>query len=202
MEKDKKIQERTIVNRKKILDSAQQLFNTKGYYNTNTKEIAKLAGVSTGSFYNYFPDKLSIFQEIMIIFLNRSYLDLCELAKKLDQQPQIAKATILRFVQNGMDHAYEDVVMFQDFDSIVMANPELNDIQGEFYDKILNEIYTFCNESPYVKQRTENPLVMSRMAYFLVQGTSAFVAKLPDDTDKSEYQEQLVEIVYWYLFGS
>lgn len=202
MEKEKKIQERTIVNRKKILESAKQLFNTKGYYNTNTKEIAKQAGVATGSFYNYFPDKLSIFQEFMIMRLERNYSDLCELIKKLNKHPQMAKETILNYIQSGMEHAYENAVMFQEVDSIILANPKLSDIVRGFYDKIMNEIYTFCRESPHVKQRSANPLVMSRMAYFLVEGTSEFVAKLPEDADKSDYEEQWAEIFCWYLFGN
>lgn len=202
MEKEKKIQERTILNRQKILKAAKHLFNVKGYYHTNTKEIAKEAGVATGSFYNYFPDKLSIFQEIMIIHLERNVADLCELTQNLNEKPDHAKAAIIKYVHNGMNHAFENQVMFQDFDSILLANPELNEIIGEFYNKIMAGIYNFCKDSPHVIKRTANPLVMSQMAYFLVQGTSELMAKLPEDVDKREYEEQLAQIVYWYLFDN
>lgn len=202
MAQEKKIQERTIVNRKKILDSARQLFNEKGYYHTNTKEIAKEADVATGSFYNYFPDKLSIFQEIMIIHLERNYADLCELTKKLNEHPHHAEATIINYVHTGMEHAYENRVMFQDFDSILLANPQLGEIIGAFYNKIMTEIYNFCKDSPHVIKRTANPLVMSRMAYFVIQGTSELMSKQLEDGDKKEYEEQLAQIVYWYLFGN
>jgi len=54
-------QQRSIEKRKKIVEAGFQLFCEKGYHNTNTAEIAKLAGVSTGIVYNYFADKKDIF---------------------------------------------------------------------------------------------------------------------------------------------
>lgn len=54
-------QQRSIEKRKRIIEAGFQLFCEKGYHNTNTVEIAKLAGVSTGIVYNYFMDKKDIF---------------------------------------------------------------------------------------------------------------------------------------------
>ena len=54
-------QKRSIEKKNKIIDTALKLFCEKGYYNTNTAEIAKVAGVSTGIVYNYFNDKKEIF---------------------------------------------------------------------------------------------------------------------------------------------
>lgn len=56
-------QKRSIEKKNKIIDTAFLLFCEKGYYNTNTAEIAKVAGVSTGIVYNYFTDKKEIFLE-------------------------------------------------------------------------------------------------------------------------------------------
>ncbi|MFD1909576.1 TetR/AcrR family transcriptional regulator [Paenibacillus rhizoplanae] len=47
-------QERSIRTKEAIIRAAMQLFSDKGFYQTNTKEIAAAAGVSTGSFYSYF----------------------------------------------------------------------------------------------------------------------------------------------------
>ena len=54
-------QQRSVEKRKKIIEAGFQLFCEKGFHNTNTVEIAKLAGVSTGIVYNYFVDKKDIF---------------------------------------------------------------------------------------------------------------------------------------------
>jgi AcrR family transcriptional regulator len=55
-------QQRSIEKRNRIIEAGFQLFCEKGYHNTNTAEIAKLAGVSTGIVYSYFEDKKDIFK--------------------------------------------------------------------------------------------------------------------------------------------
>lgn len=54
------IQKRSIEKKEKIIESGFELICEKGYYNTNTAEIAKNAGVSTGIVYQYFKDKHDI----------------------------------------------------------------------------------------------------------------------------------------------
>ena len=54
-------QQRAIEKKEKIIDVGFELICKNGYYNTNTAEIAKLAGVSTGIVYQYFKDKHDIF---------------------------------------------------------------------------------------------------------------------------------------------
>ena len=66
---ERKIQQRTVENRKKLLCAAYSLFVNKGYYNTNTKEIARLAGVSIGNFYNYYQDKGEIYCALLEEYL-------------------------------------------------------------------------------------------------------------------------------------
>ena len=57
------IQKRSIEKKEKIIHAGFELICKKGYYNTNTAEIAKVAGVSTGIVYQYFKDKHDILIE-------------------------------------------------------------------------------------------------------------------------------------------
>lgn len=50
--------------RKKIIDTATKLFNEKGYYDTNIKDIAREANIVHSSIYYYFKNKESIAREI------------------------------------------------------------------------------------------------------------------------------------------
>ena len=59
----KPIQKRSIEKKEKIIKAGFELICKKGYYNTNTAEIAKVAGVSTGIVYQYFKDKHDILVE-------------------------------------------------------------------------------------------------------------------------------------------
>ena len=56
-------QKRAIEKKEKIIDAGFNLICENGYYNTNTAEIAKRAGVSTGIVYQYFKDKYDILIE-------------------------------------------------------------------------------------------------------------------------------------------
>lgn len=53
-------QKRAIEKKEKIIEAGFNLICKNGYYNTNTMEIAKEAGVSTGIIYQYFKDKYDI----------------------------------------------------------------------------------------------------------------------------------------------
>lgn len=53
-------QERAIIKFDKIIKAGFKLICESGYYNINTAEIAKEAGVSTGIIYQYFNDKHDI----------------------------------------------------------------------------------------------------------------------------------------------
>lgn len=54
-------QQRAIEKKERIIESGFKLICEKGYYNINTAQIAKKAGVSTGIVYQYFKDKYDIF---------------------------------------------------------------------------------------------------------------------------------------------
>lgn len=62
-------QERSIEKKNKIVKAGYELFSEVGYYNTNTAEIAKRAGVSTGIVYGYFKDKRDILLDVLDIYI-------------------------------------------------------------------------------------------------------------------------------------
>jgi AcrR family transcriptional regulator len=59
-------QKRSIDKRNRILKASRDLFESKGFDHTDSKEIAARAGVSIGTFYSYFQSKTSLLFEIMI----------------------------------------------------------------------------------------------------------------------------------------
>lgn len=66
-------QERSIEKKNKIIEAGYQLFSEVGYYGTNTAEIAKRAGVSTGIVYGYFQDKRDILICVLEIYINKVF---------------------------------------------------------------------------------------------------------------------------------
>lgn len=64
-------QERSIEKKNKIIQAGYELFTEVGYYGTNTVEIAKRAGVSTGIVYGYFQDKRDILICVLKIYIDK-----------------------------------------------------------------------------------------------------------------------------------
>ena len=75
-------QKRSIETKRKIIDASYALFSEVGYYNTNTAEIAKRAGVSTGIVYGYFKDKRDILLEVLELYTDNAYRPILELFDK------------------------------------------------------------------------------------------------------------------------
>ncbi len=66
-------QERSIEKKNKIIEAGYQLFSEVGYYGTNTAEIAKRAGVSTGIVYGYFKDKRDILISVLSVYIEEVF---------------------------------------------------------------------------------------------------------------------------------
>lgn len=109
------IQKRSIEKKEKIISAGFDLICQKGYYNTNTAEIAKAAGVSTGIIYQYFKDKHDILlagiekyaSDIFYPMLNISY-------NKFDKKDlkKVLKSMISKFVENHKlsQEAHEEIM--------------------------------------------------------------------------------------------
>ncbi len=76
-------QERSIEKKNKIVQAGYQLFAEVGYYNTNTAQIAKRAGVSTGIVYGYFKDKRDILLDVLAIYVDNAFAPILEIMDKL-----------------------------------------------------------------------------------------------------------------------
>ena len=49
-----------------IFNAGRELFYSKGFKDTNVSEIAKMAGIGVGTFYNYYSSKEKLFMEVYI----------------------------------------------------------------------------------------------------------------------------------------
>ncbi len=58
-------EERSERSRHQILDAALKLFSTRGFRATSMRDIAQKAHMSTGSVYHQFPDKETVFRELL-----------------------------------------------------------------------------------------------------------------------------------------
>jgi AcrR family transcriptional regulator len=52
-------------NRRAILDAAQETFTEMGYGAASIRDVVRRSGLAAGTFYNYFPDKQSVFRAVL-----------------------------------------------------------------------------------------------------------------------------------------
>ena len=109
------VQKRSIEKKEKIIESGFELICEKGYYNTNTAEIAKNAGVSTGIIYQYFKDKHDIFIEALKKFADNIFYPMLDIPlKNFDKKNlnDIVRKMIDNFIQNHKlsQSAHEEIM--------------------------------------------------------------------------------------------
>lgn len=85
------IQSRSISKKHKIIETAYEVFSEVGYYNANTTEIAKRAGVSTGIVYGYFKDKRDILLYVIDIYIQKVAYPCMDYFEKLSAPVDIEK---------------------------------------------------------------------------------------------------------------
>ena len=65
-----------------------------GYFGTNTAEIAKRAGVSTGIVYGYFKDKRDILLDVLAIYIQNAFSPILEMLDKIS--PPVAPDALVK----------------------------------------------------------------------------------------------------------
>lgn len=182
------IQKRSIEKKEKIIKYGFDLICEKGYYNTNTAEIAKVAGVSTGIVYSYFNDKHDILLEGLKRYANNIFYPSIDFINDINinenNLDEIIRKTISQFVKNhklsqsaheeitAMTHSDKDVANFFHENEIEMTNVIVKLLQKNgFNSKNLKEkvhiviglIDNICHEVVYHKHNDLNYDIMTNI---------------------------------------
>ena len=123
-----------------ILDSAYELFQNRGYYDTKIIDIADTAGIGKGTVYEYFESKDAIFLELFKTKVADSYEHLSELLEKEISCENKIKDYIEFELINSSKYSFNknfiiDLMMKSD----ALRNPELI----ESIHKLVNKKFAF-----------------------------------------------------------
>lgn len=175
------IQKRSIEKKEKIIQAGFELICEKGYYNTNTAEIAKVAGVSTGIVYQYFKDKHAILIEGIRLYANSLFYPMLLIANEniktninKENFSSILRDMINKFIKNhkisktaheeiiAMTHSDQEVAkIFHDSEmemankvtSILLENGFKSENLSEEVHVAIGMIDNLCHEIVYHKHR-------------------------------------------------
>ena len=175
------VQKRSIEKKEKIIKYGFELICEKGYYNTNTAEIAKAAGVSTGIVYSYFNDKHDILLEGLKRYANGIFYPSIEsinnikiTEKNIDE---VIRKIISQFVKNhklsqsaheeitAMAHSDKEVEKLFHENEIEVTNVTVNLLEKNGFNQkdllerthvIIGLIDNICHEIVYHKHKNIN----------------------------------------------
>lgn len=187
-------QKRSIEKRNKIIKKGFELLCEKGYYNTNTTEIAEYADVSTGIIYQYFNDKKEIFIEgikeysnnimfPMIDILNNKNIIINDLDKLLDKMIEkfIETHTLSKKAHEemiAMSHLDNDISEIfnkreiETTEQIVTILSKNNIITENLYEKvhiIIGIVENLCHEIVYHRHKTINYDIMKKEVIKIIE---------------------------------
>lgn len=179
------VQKRSIEKKEKIIKAGFELICEKGYYNTNTAEIAKAAGVSTGIVYQYFKDKHDILVEGIKKYASDIFYPMLNITTniKIDKNNlrEILKNMINAFIENhklsqvaheeimAMTHSDKEIAeFFQENEMAMTTNISNLLLKNGFNSSNLDEkvhiaihlIDDLCHEIVYHKHKDLNYDVM------------------------------------------
>lgn len=132
-------QKRSIEKKARIIEAAFKVFGTKGYYKSDTTDIAREAKLATGTVYAYFKDKKDIFQEaskqfyaLVLQHLEQSF----SLARSF-QDPLLD----LRRIVEDLDALPEQLWEFQkELIGLVSMDEEFKELAGKHREEIIDRI--------------------------------------------------------------
>lgn len=192
-------QERSKQNRDKILEAGLKLFSEKGYYNTTTNEIAKVAGVSIGSLYSYFNDKDAIFLSILDSY-HRKFLSFFH-EKDEDLSYELYAHDIRQWLRNLI------VKLLDIHESVKTLNREMNIM---YYSKP-QVARIMDTQTERIRTMTMSFIARSDSSIYNMEATSAIIVdfistvidrilyKENDNLDKDSIIESAVDILAKYL---
>lgn len=91
-----------------IVDTTIELFYKKGYFQTTITDITEQAGIATGTFYLYFPNKFVLYKYILMEFQHDIRRQISIQVSSVEGRFEKEKVGIKTFIQYAIDnpHAY------------------------------------------------------------------------------------------------
>ena len=189
------VQERSIKTKKKIIEGAYVLFSKVGYFNTNTAEIAKEAGVSTGIVYGYFKNKRDIMLDVLDVYMDKVYAPILAIFERLtpdkddigDMVEDILATALKIHEDNAAMHealnslSHSDQLVYDRFDQLedditktfagkFVANGYNNDDIYERVHVAMNIVHAYAQECVFDSHSYIDKVVMKNIVKEVVVG--------------------------------
>ena len=161
-------QERSIEKKNRIIEAGYELFSEVGYYGTNTAEIAKRAGVSTGIVYGYFADKRDILICVLEIYIDEVFKPIANLFDTLTAPVDVA-LIIPKVLDETIRMHKKKSKIHETLHSLAGSDEAVNAKFIALEDKLTLKIYDILSK---MMEFTYNPGIL----VFVLMGLGLYVA--------------------------
>ncbi len=183
----------------KILDSANELFQSNGYDEVDMKEISKNAGIAVGTLYNYYPNKKQLFLRVLDLNWEKTFTSLDEIMN-MTLSPKDKLRKLLEKLYFDMS---EREVIIQEF---FEANPseakrrvpngKKNCRRDKIRENIISKVEGLIIQ---IKEKHSYQIakdVEKRVAGTLVMSVFAMVVEYPEENEKNlNYINYIIDLV-------
>ena len=195
------MQQRAIDSRNKLLVSAKELFSKKGFYNTNTKEISKNAGISIGNFYNLFESKYDIYFSLVQEYTTFVYNNISStLSKMQSQNPTELKKELYSYILYSYEIMQELGYFFQDIDMIAKDKDNYLSFLNTETQRLIQLLQDFLLTYPHFHLRL-SPQVTAHILYTILNDGILHIRSISDTTLQNEYLRGLATTVQALIFS-
>jgi AcrR family transcriptional regulator len=190
-------QKRGIETKERILESAIGLFAEGGFHRANTKEIAKAAGVSTGAFYAYYPDKKAVLLEA-IRFYFRRFDDIVEerasiIARYYDDRRTVISGLIMSIIEaHGPHRGFHEMIY-----GMAATDPEVRALVAEHDDRSDDRIRALLVSAGVSLGEGELKAAATVLSA-AIQGAVDRIVDMGDD--RRALVDALVELIHRFAF--
>jgi AcrR family transcriptional regulator len=181
--------------RQKILETAEGIFGEKGYFETSIAEITLKAGVAQGTFYNYFPTKKAIFDEL-IKQLSSSFRHEIKVAMEKEETFEAKQRA-------GYIAFFEWLIQHRNLYSIIQQSVLVDlELYRWYYEKIAEGFVKSINHA--IEERECKQLNPETVAYCLM-GIGQFIGMRwvywEEEAVPEEVLDEMMEIIFKGLNG-
>lgn len=193
-------QQRSQETKQRIVDAAAKLFDSKGYYHTNTKEIAKEAGVAVGSVYSYFPDKREIFLAVLASYKQRFFQVIDEGILKIPVRSTDKREATLQIIHLILEAHHLFDFLNPDLETLSQSDPDIRlltmESHGEGVRMTLRILEVWSEEL-----KVRDLEAAATVVYYCMRRVLDLVAHKQSPIDEDRMIAELADMLLAYLFG-
>jgi AcrR family transcriptional regulator len=180
-----------------ILTAAARIFSELGYASATTNHIARRAGVSIGSLYQYFPNKDSLLCRLLERHIQEGYEIIVRVMPEIEKIGRIDRTVIKRLVMTMLDmHRHDPALHRLLFEEVRTSIFQTDYKKNE--DFVVERLLRLLEQTP--NRRTVNPkAAVQLMSHTIEAMTHRFILYGYDGLAEAEFVSEVTDLLAGYL---